>query len=234
MTKIRKRGIIAALVFIFFCGVFYGTNAVASDISVSINSPSDGETFQLGETIYFSGQAILTITTEDGSSEYNLTGGDLVWMSSLDGRIGTGTFFSTSSLSAGKHRITLIADNEAVASREIDVTASSPVAVPVTSGKYATYNMATGVLYIPFSPLPGISYWLNMRIKSPMPLTFELTGIGENTWDPDTQYATFNLFTNTLHVPDYRDSADYSYWFNLQMSSSSDPLTFSLGGAGLN
>ena len=42
---------------------------------------------------------------EDGT----LTGASLVWTSSINGQIGTGTSFSTTTLSAGTHTITLTA-----------------------------------------------------------------------------------------------------------------------------
>lgn len=229
MTRIRRNSTILALVFIFFCGVLYSTNAAALDITVSILSPGNDDTFQLGETIYFSGEG--TIAT----SEYKLTGDDLVWMSSLDGRIGIGTYFSTSSLSAGHHRITLIGDNQAVDYIEIDVTVpDSPPASPVTSGNYATYNMANNTLYIPYSPYPGISYWINMSIVSFTPLKLQITGIGENAYDPNRAYATFNFLTNTLSIPDYRDAGGNSYWFALQMTNATAPLQFELGPADLN
>jgi hypothetical protein len=229
MTNLRKNTAFFVLIFVFFSGLIYCTSAAALDITVTILSPANGDTFQLGETIYFSGEG--TIATSDS----NLTGSDLVWMSSLDGKIGIGTYFTTSSLSAGHHRITLIGDNQAVASVEIDVTASSSSSSPpVTTGNYATYNMATNTLYFPYSPYPGKSYWINMSITSFQPFTLQLTAIGENAYDPNRAYATFNLLSGTLHVPDYRDTAGYSFWFDLQMDPSANPLQFELGGAGLN
>jgi serine protease len=65
--------------------------------SVSITSPSNGASFASGTSISFSGSAS---DTEDG----NLTS-SLVWVSSLDGQIGTGGSFSAV-LSDGTHTIT--------------------------------------------------------------------------------------------------------------------------------
>jgi hypothetical protein len=229
MRKLKKSSIILALILSFFCSVLYGTNAAAQNVTVTILNPADGDTFEVGTPIYFSGEGTVT------SSDYNLTGSDLVWMSSLDGRIGTGTFFSTSSLSVGHHIISLIGENEAVDSVGIDVVlTSSPSTPAVTSGSYATYNMATNTLYVPFSPMPGVSYWINMRIISFVPLQLELTGIGENSYDPGIAYATFNFFTGALHVPDFRDTAGYSYWLDLKMDPSSTPFQFELWDAGVN
>lgn len=66
--------------------------------TANIGSPSNGSTFTEGNTISFSGSAS---DAEDGN-----IGGSLVWTSSLDGQIGTGSSFSTSGLSVGNHTIT--------------------------------------------------------------------------------------------------------------------------------
>jgi probable HAF family extracellular repeat protein len=69
--------------------------------NVSISSPTQPY-FTQGQSIAFAGSAI---DPEDGA----LTGASLVWTSNLDGQIGTGTSFSTTSLSVGTHTITLTA-----------------------------------------------------------------------------------------------------------------------------
>jgi glucose/arabinose dehydrogenase len=65
---------------------------------VYITQPLDGSRYVLSESIDFSGSAS---DTEDG----DLTA-SLAWTSSIDGSIGTGGSFSTSSLSLGLHTIT--------------------------------------------------------------------------------------------------------------------------------
>lgn len=67
-----------------------------------ITSPIYGQEFGLAETIVFEGSAS---DPEDGE----LTGESLVWRSTVDGTIGTGTSFSRSELSEGEHRISLTA-----------------------------------------------------------------------------------------------------------------------------
>ena len=74
------------------------TITVNAGPSVSITAPADGSGFNTGASVSFVGTAS---DSEDGS----LTAG-LSWVSSLDGSIGTGGTFSTSSLSAGTHVIT--------------------------------------------------------------------------------------------------------------------------------
>jgi len=81
----------------------FTTNVTINEIpTATISAPTSGDTFTVGDTITFSGTGY---DTEDGT----LTGDSLVWMSSIDGQIGTGTSFSTPSLSGGNHTITLTA-----------------------------------------------------------------------------------------------------------------------------
>jgi len=67
-----------------------------------INEPADGDKFDVGEFIIFEG-------TGDDAEDGSLIGAALVWVSSMDGEIGTGRTFSTNSLSKGAHIITLTA-----------------------------------------------------------------------------------------------------------------------------
>ncbi|MEJ2735964.1 MAG: right-handed parallel beta-helix repeat-containing protein [Anaerolineae bacterium] len=69
--------------------------------TVMIITPADGSIFMEGESIEFSGTAT---DPEDG----DLTA-ELSWMSSLDGVVGTGGFFSRDDLSPGAHTITATA-----------------------------------------------------------------------------------------------------------------------------
>ncbi len=66
--------------------------------TVTITAPADGSSFDEGTSVTFSGFAS---DAEDG----DLTS-SLVWNSDLDGQIGTGGSFSTSTLSVGTHTIT--------------------------------------------------------------------------------------------------------------------------------
>jgi hypothetical protein len=65
--------------------------------AVTISSPTNGATFISGTPINFSGSAA---DAEDGS----LTG-SLIWTSNLDGQIGTGASFSSTTLKEGTHTI---------------------------------------------------------------------------------------------------------------------------------
>ena len=66
----------------------------------TILGPADNDSFELGETITFEGTGF---DEEDGV----LLGSSLVWTSSKEGEIGTGTSFSTSTLEAGQHIVSL-------------------------------------------------------------------------------------------------------------------------------
>ncbi len=66
--------------------------------TVMITAPADGSTFTVGASITFTGTAN---DTEDGIITASLT-----WTSHLDGSIGSGGSFSTSTLSVGTHTIT--------------------------------------------------------------------------------------------------------------------------------
>lgn len=70
--------------------------------SATITSPTDGASVDEFTAVSFQGSAT---DPEDGA----LTGSALVWTSSLDGAIGTGTSFARNDLSVGAHVITLTA-----------------------------------------------------------------------------------------------------------------------------
>ena len=67
---------------------------------VTINAPANGDTFEVGATITFEGEAT-------DPQHPNLADDAFVWTSDKDGEIGTGASFTTADLSAGEHSITL-------------------------------------------------------------------------------------------------------------------------------
>jgi len=99
--------------------------------TAAITAPASGATFASGASITFAGSGS---DAEDGT----LGGASLVWMSSIDGQIGTGASFSTSTLSAGTHTITLTAKDSkgatAAATRSISITSQSPSGGAASAG----------------------------------------------------------------------------------------------------
>jgi subtilisin family serine protease len=90
--------------------------------TATISSPMTGATFAKGISVTFAG-------TGNDQEDGMLTGSSLVWTSSLDGLIGTGTSFSTASLSVGSHVITLTARDAqgATGTATRTVTVTQPV-----------------------------------------------------------------------------------------------------------
>lgn len=97
--------------------------------SVSISSPSDGDSFIEGADITFQGTA-----EDDGEA---IAGRSMVWESDLDGRIGRGSLFSAGDLSPGDHTVTLIATdpagNRSTASVSITVKPNDPPSASISS-----------------------------------------------------------------------------------------------------
>ncbi|MDY7033888.1 MAG: hypothetical protein SVY10_18495, partial [Thermodesulfobacteriota bacterium] len=105
--------------------------SVNSPLTATINSPSDGSTYNEGNTISFSGSGN---DVEDGA----LTGSSLVWTSSIDGQIGTGVSFSRSDLSSGTHTITFAATDSGGLTGSDSVSIS--INVPGNTSPTATIN----------------------------------------------------------------------------------------------
>jgi hypothetical protein len=102
-----------------------------------IISPTQGQTFIENDTIQFAGSGT---DQEDGP----LMGNSLVWTSSEDGPLGTGTSFSKKSLSVNTHVITLQVTDSAgesdSASATITVSEAPPVKVLFLGSSYFYYN----------------------------------------------------------------------------------------------
>jgi len=92
------------------------------DINIVITAPQNGARFESGETITFYGTAADPIEGE--IPEYFL-----IWTSSIDGEIGTGTAFTRDDLSEGTHIIVLAATNAA------GKTKRQVVSITITQGE---------------------------------------------------------------------------------------------------
>jgi hypothetical protein len=76
----------------------------------SIDAPVDATVYEVSNSVTFTGSAT-------DAEDITLTGTSLSWVSSIDGRIGTGSNFTVNDLSQGTHQITLTAvDSKGLAS----------------------------------------------------------------------------------------------------------------------
>ncbi len=115
--------------------------------TASITAPTNGASFVQGASVSFAGSGS---DPEDGA----LTGASLVWSSSRDGQIGTGTSFSKSNLSVGSHTITLTAKDAqgatGTATISITITATpnqSPTATITAPSSGASFVQGASVSF---------------------------------------------------------------------------------------
>lgn len=112
---------------VYAAGVQIGGGPGNTAPTVTITSPANGASVASGTSVTFSGTAT---DPEDGTIS-----GSLTWTSSLNGIIGTGASFSTSTLSVGTHTITAsVTDSGGLSgSAQISLTVTGgPIPVTVT------------------------------------------------------------------------------------------------------
>ena len=81
--------------------------------TATIISPLDGSIYTYGDMVTFAGFG-------DDAEDGTLIGNSLVWSSSIDAQVGTGSFVERNDLSLGDHTITLTAkDGEGAAGRDV-------------------------------------------------------------------------------------------------------------------
>jgi subtilisin family serine protease len=169
--------------------VVTGTAANQSP-TATITTPALNALVAQGVGVSFAGSAG---DPEDGP----LSGASLVWTSSRDGQIGTGTSFTRYNLSVGSHTITLTATDskgaKATTTRTIAITAGNQA--PVAS---FTWNCATGITgqcalsgSASTDDVGIVSYtwdWGNGRSES------HVGSDAKNTWTPSgTYYVTLKV-----------------------------------------
>ncbi|WP_206484298.1 S8 family serine peptidase [Thalassotalea sp. G2M2-11] len=123
---------------------------------VTINAPTSGTNFNLGDSITFDATAT---DEEDGD-----VSASLAWYSNFDGKIGAGPLFSTDKLSAGTHTITVVAHDSADAfdQKQIQVIIED---VPANEAPVANFSVSVTNLDVQFTDLSGdsdgaITSWL--------------------------------------------------------------------------
>ncbi|MDY7094410.1 MAG: M36 family metallopeptidase [Acidobacteriota bacterium] len=152
-------------------------NAPTNDAPVvNITAPADGSNFDEGTSVSFSGTAN---DTEDGTITASLS-----WSSDLDGSIGSGGSFSTSSLSVGNHTITASVTDSggAPGSDSISVTINA-----VGGGDFIDFDVTTTVAYSNQDTSNG------SFTTEDGGFTFSMTG---NRWRRTSE--TFTITSNTV------------------------------------
>ena len=164
-----------------------GCNAAPS---VSITSPADGSSATAGDSVSFAGTAS---DPEDG----NLTAG-LSWSSSLDGAIGSGGSFSTSSLSVGNHTITAsVTDSGSQSGSDSIALTINPIGGGgVCDGTTCIDWDVTGT--VSYSNQDGAS---NVTVQDDGDTLF----LQDNTWRRTTQ--TFNVTVDTVVEFDFTSTS---------------------------
>jgi len=95
--------------------------------TATITNPANNSRYDEGDTIRFTGFG-------DDAEDGTLTGSFLVWTSSIDGQIGTGTTFTRDTLSVGTHTITLTAtDSDGATGSDLVSITVSPLFIPVAN-----------------------------------------------------------------------------------------------------
>jgi hypothetical protein len=198
-------------------------------VTVNIESPTSGSTFESGNLILFFGNGGIQETGE------NFSGGQLVWYSDRDGLIGTGNSFSRNDLSPGAHVITLVGDGRAIDTISITITTISIYFPdPITSGAFAVYDWGKNILYIPLL-VGDTPYFINLAVTdwTTDPVQMSLRYIGLAPFNETYRYASFDFLSNSLLVPDFR-IGNVSYKLILTLTTNEDPFVFDLVGSILN
>ncbi len=105
---------------------------------------------------------------------------------------------------------------------------------PITSGEVAVYDWAKNILYIPLL-IGDTPYFVNLAVTdwTSDPVQMSLRYIGLATFNDTYRYASFDVSSNTLFVPDFR-MGDVSYKLILTLTTNEDPFVFDLVGSALN
>lgn len=117
-------------------GLFFDPAGTFYKLDVDITSPSHGDNYESGSPVSFTGSA-----TDD--DDLPITGTDLVWTSDVDGTLGTGGSLNLSSLSLGRHTITLTATDSLMrsAAENVAITVRGNGFYVTNFGEYSTGSL---------------------------------------------------------------------------------------------
>jgi hypothetical protein len=178
------------VVILFTCMLF----SACAKPDVAILAPTNGARFAQCQAIQFSGTAT---DARDGA----LQGDALVWVSSSDGQIGTGTVFTRDDLSAGSHTITIVATNSygENSSASVGITIEPAPAVTTTTAGSMTTTIPAGAKNITvdfdralgtIKDFSGVNCGPDKSIRG-----YRDAGVREiRTHDADIDYNYYSLF----------------------------------------
>ena len=159
--------------------------------TVQINAPSDNDTFTELDSIAFA-------ATASDNEEGDLTG-SLTWSSSIDGTIGMGGSFNTTSLSVGVHQITATVTDMGGAGE----TGSSTILIEVTAvGGGGTITLDSAGDSFTRAPNPTTNYGNRdfMRVRAPgEKISFVQFDLSNLSGTPVS--ATLNLYVQETRTP---------------------------------
>ncbi|WP_462160009.1 S8 family serine peptidase [Pseudoalteromonas sp. GB56] len=163
--------------------------------ALTITAPTGGTTFMSGDSITFEGSAI---DAEEGDISARID-----WYSNLNGKIGTGGLFSTSSLNAGDHVVTAVAwdSDEAFDQKQVSFTVEE---APANVAPVADFAFTADFTNVQFTDLSGDS---DGAITS---WSWDFgDGVTSTLANPAHSYSAAGTYTVTLTVID-DDGAEHS------------------------
>ena len=220
---------------------------------VTLSNPLNGHNADFSDAISFSGSAT---DPEDGA----LTGAALVWTSDIDGELGTGESFTSNTLSAGAHTITLTAtDSEGLSASE-SVTlnvAKAVLSMPVDLSIPYTESATLPIQLVDIvAPTGGITFDVSFSVdgivqaqgssltipEGEIAANLTLDGIATGTTvvsvsNPNVELKQTNIaVTASLNIVE--NSVNFSNSFpkeiTVQLRSSGNPVAAPVGGIAVN
>ena len=190
--------------------------------TATITSPSDGDSYSQGQSITFSGSGY---DAEDGP----LSSGSLVWTSSIDGQIGTGTSFTKSDLSVGTHTITLVATDSkgksGNASINITLTAATSLTITATSLPSGTVGVSYPATNISATGGEKPYRWSILNGSRPPGLSMSTAGIISGT---PTTAGTYSFTVQVKDSSSPQQTASKALSIKVLLVPNQDPIISSI------
>lgn len=175
--------------------------------SVTILNPSEGDHFEVGNEITFTGTAMDPLEGE-------LSGDSLVWTSNIDGEIGTGTEFVRDDLSEGTHSIILTAKN----SRGLERTAT--ITITISGGTVTTTTTTIDGTTTTTTPMPMEIVSLAFTEGATIPVKYTCNGADTS---PDLTWSNAPAGTKSfvLIMDDHTVTWDHWVVFDIPSTTNS-------------